>query len=217
MRVTYYLDVVSSWCHWVEPAWTELKREFGASVQFDWKIALMDATALPVSEAQELWFYRRSGTLMRAPYLLNSTWFEAGRSEYLAPNAVSQAAREMGVQDDRARLALAEAAMLSGIRVGQWEEAVNVVARSCGLEAAELSRRARSTEIDQSLRASTAEFFNSRMTVRPSFLLENSIGDRAMFSGLAVAAPIAATIRAMLSDEAGYVSYAAHHGEPPGE
>ena len=107
MRVTYYLDVVSSWCHWVEPAWTELKREFGASVQFDWKIALMDATALPVSEAQELWFYRRSGTLMRSPYLLNSTWFEAGRSEYLAPNAVSQAAREMGVQDDRARLALA--------------------------------------------------------------------------------------------------------------
>ncbi|MBI1842955.1 MAG: disulfide bond formation protein DsbA [Verrucomicrobia bacterium] len=215
MRITYYLDVVSSWCCWAEPAWAELKREFGASVQFDWKVALMDAAALPVSEAQELWFYRRSGTLMRSPRLLNSRWFEAGLKEYLAPNAVSEAARQMGIHDDCARLAIADAAMRDGVKVGRWQEAVDVAAKECSLNAAELMRRARSPEVEAAVRASTAEFHAFKMTVRPAFLLENSIGDRAMFSGIAVAAPIASTLRAMLSDAAGYASYAAHHGEPP--
>jgi hypothetical protein len=53
------------------------------------------------------------------------------------------------------------------------------------------------------------------VTQRPTFLFENSIGDHALFSGIARAEPLAAAIDALLSDEAGYVSWKAHFGDPP--
>jgi hypothetical protein len=46
-------------------------------------------------------------------------------------------------------------------------------------------------------------------------LLQDDIDDRAVFSGLVTAAPLIATIEAMLADTAAYASYAAHHGAPP--
>ena len=63
--------------------------------------------------------------------------------------------------------------------------------------------------------ATGLEFHALQVNQRPTFLLENAIGDRAVFSGLATAAPLAATIEAMLSDAAAYASHAAHFGPPP--
>jgi hypothetical protein len=42
LKITYYLDVISSWCHWSEPAWALLKGRYNGSAEFQWKIALMD-------------------------------------------------------------------------------------------------------------------------------------------------------------------------------
>ncbi len=191
MKVTYYLEVISSWCYWAEPAWAELKQRFSGKVEFGWKLALMDASGLPVSRGQCEWFYRRSGTIMRSPFMLNSGWFEPELKEYLAPNLVAEAARDFGVNDDRARLAIAAAGLREGRKVGRWEEA---------------EARARST---------TAEFHALQVTQRPTFLIENSIGDRAVFSGLVLAAPLVAAIDAMLNDAAAYASHAAHFGSAP--
>src|SRR5437870_8872290 len=82
MKMTLYLEVISSWCFWAEPAWAELKRRYAGRVEFGWKIALIDETGLPKSRAQCDWFYRRSGTIMRSPFMLNSGWFEADRKHY---------------------------------------------------------------------------------------------------------------------------------------
>jgi predicted DsbA family dithiol-disulfide isomerase len=215
MKVTLFLEVVSSWCHWVEPTWARLRAEFGDRVEFDWKVALMDPSGLPVSRAQCDWFYRRSGTLMRSPYMLNSEWFEPGLSEYLAPNLVPEAARELGIQDDRARLAIAEGAVLRGLKVADWQVSVDLAAKACDLDPEELMRLARSPEIEALCRRSTAEFHALGLRQRPAFVIENRIGDRATFSGVVAHAPLAAAIEAMLSDAAGYASYSVHHGGPP--
>src|SRR5947199_2713170 len=82
VKVTYYLEVISSWCYWAEPAWLELNRRFAGRVEFGWKIALMPAEALPVSKNQCEWFYRRSGTITRSPFMLNSGWLEPDLKEY---------------------------------------------------------------------------------------------------------------------------------------
>jgi hypothetical protein len=76
VKITYYLEVISSWCHWVEPAWAELKRRYAGRVEFGWKIAQMPLAAYPVSKRQLEWFYRRSGSIMGSPYMLSSDWFE---------------------------------------------------------------------------------------------------------------------------------------------
>src|ERR1051325_2318547 len=157
MKVTYYLEVISSWCYWAEPAWAELKQRYAGRVEFDWKLALMDATGLPVSREQCEWFYRRSGTIMRSPFMLNSGWFEPSTKEYLAPNLVAEAAKEFGATDDRVRLAIAHAALREGRKVGDWEESAAVAAGAAGLEASALLEKAKSREVEARARATTAE------------------------------------------------------------
>ncbi len=101
--ITNYLDVMSSWCFWSQPTWAELKRRYADRVEFDWKIAMMDGEGLPKSRAQEEWYYRRSGLMNRSPFMLRSDSYEPVLPEYLAPNLVAEAARDLGIKDDSER------------------------------------------------------------------------------------------------------------------
>jgi predicted DsbA family dithiol-disulfide isomerase len=215
VKITYYLEVISSWCHWAEPTWADLKRRYADRVQLEWRIALMRPEDFPASVAQTEWFYRRSGTIMQSPVMLNSGWYEEGRTDYDAPSLVAEAGRDFGVADDRIRLALAAAALVDGRKVGRMEEAVAVAARAGAVPARRLRARAESAAVRARVDASTAEFFAHRIGQRPAFVLEDGIGDKAVFSGLVRAAPLVATIEAMLADTAAYAGYAAHHGAPP--
>ncbi len=216
IRVTYYLDVISSWCFWSEPAWAELKKRYEGKAEFQWKIALLDKTGLPLSRNQEEWFYRRSGTIMCSPFMLSTAWYdEPIRAEYLAPNCVAVAARDFGIDDDRVRLALAYACLREGKQVGQWEVASEIAARAAKLDAKELLERAHSALIETRVRAETADFHLLQVTQRPTFVFDTEIGDRAVFSGFARLAPLTSALEAMLDDAEAYTSFAAHFGAPP--
>ncbi|HAV62323.1 MAG TPA: disulfide bond formation protein DsbA [Verrucomicrobiales bacterium] len=215
VKLTYYLDLISSWCFYAEPMYAELKRRYPDQVEFGWQIALIGAEGLPATKEHEEWFYRRSGPIVRWPYMLNADWVEPGCKEYLAPNLVAEAARELGAADDRVRLALARAAMVDGLKLGRLEVAVEVGARAGDLAVEELRKLAGSPAIEQRVRQSTAAFHALKVNQRPAFLLESDIGDRAVFSGLVVAGPLTATLDAMLHDSAAYRSHRAHFGAPP--
>jgi hypothetical protein len=229
MKVTYYLEVISSWCYWAEPTWKELQARYAGRVEFDWKIALMQRGDYPVSRAQCDWFYRRSGMLVRSPFMLNSAWLEPYR-EGLFPAAsyVAEAGQEFGITGDELRLALAHAADREGLQVASMEPALDVAvkaAESGVLGAAtrlrhasarqELRARAESPEVAQRIAASTKEFFDHQVNQRPAFILTDEIGDKVVFSGLVRIEPLAATIEAMLDDLVGYRAHSAHFGEPP--
>ena len=215
MKITYYLEVISSWCHWAEPAWAELKRCYGDRGAFEWKIALMPAEAYPVSRAQCDWFYRRSGSITRSPYMLNSGWLEPDMKQYLVPNYVAEAAKELGATDDRVRLALAQAAVKDGKKVGQWDVAIEIASQASGLDPSKLKSSAQSENVAAICQASTEEFHALQVSQRPTFLLQNAIGDRAMFSGLVRVEPLVAAAEALLADEAAYASWKVHFGDPP--
>jgi predicted DsbA family dithiol-disulfide isomerase len=217
LRVTYYLEVLSSWCYWAEPAWAELKRRFSGQVVFGWKIALMPAEAFPKSREQCEWFYRRSGSIVRSPFMLNSGWFEPGQQQYLPPNYLAEAARDFGVSDDRVRLALSHAAVLEGKKIGQWDVALSIAADAAQVNPAKLLERAKSREVANRCEKTTEEFRALQVTQRPTFLIENAIGDRAVFSGIVRVEPLSAAIDALLQDQAAYQSWEAHFGQPPGQ
>jgi len=143
ITVTDYLDVVSSWCFWSEPTWAELKKRYEDRVQFQWKIALMDPSGLPTSREQEQWFYRRSGMMMRSPFMLNTDWYDPSLPEWLAPNCVADAAKDFGFTDDRVRLALAHAALREGKKIGDWNVAAQTGAEASGIDTGKLLERAR--------------------------------------------------------------------------
>ncbi len=217
MKITYYLEVLSSWCHWAEPAWTELKRRYEGRVQFDWRIALMNPGDFPVSRDQCDWFYRRSGgTAMHSGYMLNSGWFEASRKgRYHAPNLVAEAARDFGASGDAVRLALTEAAVRDGRKIGAIGEAVAVAAKAGRINPKKLLAHAESAAVSARANASTAEFHALQITQRPAFVIEDPIGDKAVFSGLVRVEPLAAAIEAMLADTAAYAAHRAHYGDTP--
>jgi predicted DsbA family dithiol-disulfide isomerase len=217
MKVTYYLEVLSSWCHWVEPTWAELKQRYAGRAEFEWRIALMRHEDFPVSRAQCDWFYRRSGgTVMRSQVMLNSGWFEEARKgDYSSPNLVAEAARDFGFTDDRVRLAISRAALAEGRKVGDMAVAAAAASKACGVPARKLAARAETAAVVARVQASTAEFHAHRITQRPAFVLEDAIGDKAVFSGLVRIEPLAAAVDAMLSDTAAYAAHAAHHGAPP--
>jgi predicted DsbA family dithiol-disulfide isomerase len=215
LKITYYLDVASSWCFLAEPAWAALKERYKGRVDFDWKIALMDATSLPTSREQLGWFYRRSGMMMRSPFMLRTEWLEPGAAEYPVRNFVAEAARDLGVTDDRVRLALATAVLRDGKVADKWEVAAEIGAQAGGLDHGKLLEHARAPAVEARVRASTADFHELKVTQRPTFVIDSEIGDRAVFSGFAKLPPLVAVVDAMLEDIAAYESHAAHFGMPP--
>ncbi|AOS43242.1 DSBA-like thioredoxin domain protein [Lacunisphaera limnophila] len=217
MKITYYVEVLSSWCHWVEPVWVELKRRYAGRAEFEWKIALMRPEDFPASLAQCEWFYQRSGgTVMHSPYRLNSGWFEAARKgDYTAPNLVAEAAKDFGFTGDEIRLAIAHAALREGQKVGDLATAVKVAAKAGRMEVKKLQKAAESNLVKDRVATSTADFLAHQLTQRPAFVLTDAIGDKAVFSGLVQLEPLAATIDAMLADTAAYAAHKVHFGEPP--
>jgi predicted DsbA family dithiol-disulfide isomerase len=229
MKVTYYLEILSSWCSYVEPVWAELKRRYAGRAEFAWRIALMNPEDYPASRAQCDWFYRRSGgTVMHTPHMLNSGWFEAARKgHYEAPSLVAEAGRDFGFEGDEIRLALAHAGLREGRKIGDLAVAVEVAAkagtrlRQTGATARQeidprkLRKAAESKAVKDRVAASTADFHAHQINQRPAFVLTDAIGDKAVFSGLVRIEPLAATIDAMLADTAAYAAHAAHHGAPP--
>jgi predicted DsbA family dithiol-disulfide isomerase len=218
MKVTYYLEVISSWCFWGEPMWAELKRRYKGRAEFAWKIAKMQPGDWPATRAQTEWYYRRSGTVMRSPFMLNSGWWEPlAPGAYPAASYVAEAAKDFGFTGDEIRLALSHAGDREGRKIGRMEVAVAVAVQAGGkkLKARQLRARAESPEVAARIEASTQEFFSHQITQRPAFVLEDAIGDKAIFSGLVRIEPLAAAIDAMLADTAAYASYRAHFGPPP--
>lgn len=217
MKVTYFFEAFSSWCYWAEPAWAELKRRYAGRVDFEWKIAAMNPEDFPASREQCDWFYRRSGgTCMRSPFMLNSGWVEPEREgHYEAANLVIEAARDFGFHGDEVRLAVLHAILREGAKCGDMTTAVGVAAKAGKIDPAKLRAAAESPAVKARVETSTKEFFSYQISQRPSFLLTDAIGDKAVFSGLVHLEPLEATIDAMLKDEAAYAAHAAHFGAPP--
>jgi predicted DsbA family dithiol-disulfide isomerase len=216
MKVTYYVEVASSWCYWSEPMWAELKRRYAGRAEFAWKIAQMEKADYPLSREQCDWYYRRSGMVMRSPFMLNSGWLEPVTEEKIvAANLVAEAAREFGFEGDEIRLALSRAGEREGKKILQMEVAVQIAAAAGKIDVNKLRKAAESESVRERVEASTREFFAHQVTQRPAFVLEDTIGDKAIFSGLVRIEPLATTIDAMLADVAAYAAHAAHFGSAP--
>jgi predicted DsbA family dithiol-disulfide isomerase len=153
--------------------------------------------------------------IMRSPFMLRSEWCEHTEAEFIAPNAIAEAGKDFGFKDDRIRLAIAHAALREGKKIGDWSVSIEAVANAVEVDEKKLLERAKSPQIEQRIRATTAEFHALQVTQRPTFVIDTTIGDRAVFSGLVRLEPLAATIDGMLDDAVSYAAHKAHFGDPP--
>ena len=173
----------------------------------------MDPSGIPGSPEACDAFYRRSGLIAQATHRLSSAWLAHGVHDSAAPNLVAEAARDLGATDDRARLALAHAALLHGRPVHPIQEAARIAAQATGLDADLLAAHAGTEAVRQRIRETTGEFHQLGATQRPTFVLENDIGDRAILSGLHRPEPLVAALDALLADSLAFASWQAQYGD----
>ena len=114
-------------------------------------------------------------------------------------NMSAEAARALGVADSRVRRSVARAALIEGKPAGRRECAIELTAQAAGLNAADIDRKMREPSIAERIAATTKEFDDLKLPQRPSFLLRNTSGDMAVFSGLYTFEAIDAAVNEMLN------------------
>jgi predicted DsbA family dithiol-disulfide isomerase len=201
VKVTAFTDVLSHWCLAAWPAVEAVAEAIGRE-NVELAFAPVESGLDDVTAEQEAWFYRR-GTLaydMR----LRSDWYERAGTTTAYANAAVVAAVALGGDPFATTVATMRAAMVDGKLLGRRNVAIATVAEIAGLSAAELERAVDSKAVAESIRDGTERLRACGCAERPSFLLENAIGDRVVMQGVWQTRPLLAALDALRSDEEAY-------------
>jgi predicted DsbA family dithiol-disulfide isomerase len=213
VKLFYYLDVMSSWCFYSEPQLERLRKKYGARLMYDWRISLVTENQPGGNTREQVeWFYKRSGSI--SGIHLNPDWNQ-GPHTTLDANLAAEAARELGFTDDKARLALARAALVEGLPIYHKTVAADVVAAVTGIEPGRIVTLMDSPTLKERIKQAGEEFASFHIDQRPAFVLRSSIGDTAIFSGIWRFEPLDVTIGSMLHDVDEYTKFAANNPPQP--
>lgn len=179
----YYLDVLSSWCHVADYAVERIEAVYGDRVRLDWRIAqLFDYGPLPYSQNDLKWYYGRTAKMTGVQ--LNQAWHDSPDTTTKYANRAAEAARVLGAAGSKVRRGLSRAALLDGKKIGRRDEAIAHAARLSGFPAERIAELMDSEQVTQRIAQTTQEFNDLALPQLPSFVMRNTSGDLAVFSGL---------------------------------
>jgi predicted DsbA family dithiol-disulfide isomerase len=166
------------------------------------KIALIiDGKPMDAGLEQEKWYYDRCDSVTGRRF--NHQWIEKSGQTTWVPNAVIQAAENLG-QGDAVREVLKSEGLMEGKPFLRLEVAIELAAKATGISQAELTNAVNDEKTVNAIKASTAEFSLLPANQRPTFLLRSNIEDTALLSRIYRPEPVFAAIEAMISDEDAY-------------
>lgn len=183
VEIIYYVDVLSSWCFVADRALEQIEEKYGDAVRLDWRIAqLNDSGPLPYTREALEWYYARTARMTGVQ--LNAAWHDSPETTTKHANTAAEAVRALGAADSRVRRALARAALIEGKALGRRDAALAEASRLSGYPAQRLAELMDSPQIVQRIAQTTQEFNDLALPQRPSFVMRNTSGDLAVFSGL---------------------------------
>lgn len=181
--VIFYLDVLSSWCHIADRAIEQVEAKYGQSVRLDWRIAqLFDYGPLPFSQEQFAWYYARTAKITGVQ--LNPAWHDSAETATVYANQAAEAARALGAAGSRVRRDLSRAAVMDGKPLGRRQAAIEETARISGFAAERIAQMMDSPDVKRRIAQTTQEFKDLALPQLPSFVMRNTSGDLAVFSGI---------------------------------
>jgi predicted DsbA family dithiol-disulfide isomerase len=179
----FYLDVLSSWCYVADRAVEQIQRKYGDEVRLDWRIAqLFNAGPLPYDRDALVWYYARTAKMTGVQ--LNHAWHSAPDTTTKYANQAAEAVRALGTSDSTVRRGLSRAALIDGKPLGVRDAAIEEAARLSGFPAARIAEMMDSPQIAQRIAQTTQEYKDLALPQLPSFVMRNTSGDLAVFSGL---------------------------------
>lgn len=210
LKLTYYLDVLSSWCFAAESSLARLREDLGRRLDVEWRIAyLFGGGRMGYAPATSAWQYRRLKSVSGVE--LNPAWRESADDTTWFANLATEAARGLGIEDDRVRLAMARAAMIDGRHVGRKDIALHVAAQASGLRPADLEREMDAPRTEQRMHLTTQSYKALGLQVQPAFVFRNDIEDTAILSGLFRYETLRSCGEEMLAADDGYAAFSAAH------
>ncbi|MBV9438968.1 MAG: DsbA family protein [Candidatus Eremiobacteraeota bacterium] len=203
MTVTVFLDVLSHWCYAAQPAVAALQRTLADDMHLEIRFApVFDGGAIDYSAELYEWFYRRGAGAYGTQ--LDANWRGGTVTSSRDANAAVAAAIALGADPQ----AVSESFMREVMRDGQplftEDAAARSVAAGAALPLERVLRTMRSDEIADELRAANARLAEIGCAERPSWLMVNDNGDRAVLQGVWQAEAILPLARALLEDERAY-------------
>lgn len=200
LSLTHYLYVLSSWSFCVEPPVKHILQTYGERIRYTWKLAHADYDGHgPYKRDQLEYYYERLEAITGQRFTLD-WWFEG--YDALIPDRIAEAARTLGATGNDVRLALSHAALVDGLQITRPEVGIEIAATTAELDPAQLDAEFGSERPMQTLANAKAEWLALGLGQRPTFVLTNEIGDKALFSGIWQSQPLIRTVEAMLSDDA---------------
>ena len=197
VEIVYYLDVLSSWCCVADRALERIEEKYAGHVLLDWRIAqLFDGGPLPYSREDLRWYYARTAKMTGVQ--LSDAWHDSPESTTKFANQAAEAARALGAADSRVRRGLSRAAMLEGEPLGRRDVAVREAARLSGFAPERIAELMEAPHVLQRIAQATQEYRDLALPQLPSFVMRNTTGDLAVFSGLYTFESLDAAIGEML-------------------
>jgi predicted DsbA family dithiol-disulfide isomerase len=208
VKITFYYDVCSQWSYFGDLTLDRLRDKYGADLDVEWQIAMVkDGEAIGYTPEALGWMYRRSESI--AGIAVTSRWIR-GNDRTLYANLAVAAAQQLGHD---VRRQVAEAILLRGEPMGSREGAIDAVSRMLAVSPDRLEAEMRIAEPD--VRKSTQEFRGLPVTVVPTFLIRNEIGDTALLSGLYEFETLDRVVAEMLRAERKYAEFGLANAPPP--
>jgi len=204
VKLTYFVDVLSSWCLIAEDAVDRVRREFGERLDYEWRIASLRDSLDYTREMLEF-YYRRTNAVTGT--MLNPVWLEGREDGPKWADLAAEAARGLGCVDDRVRLALARGAMNDGLHMSKREVCVEAAAKAGGLKPADIERAMDDPQTAARIKASSDAFDAYNVPVRPTFVVRNPIGDAYVLSGCWRYELLGHAIRDAISDADIYATF----------
>lgn len=179
----YYIDVLSSWCYVADRAVERILDKYGNDVRLDWRIAqLFDAGPLPYTREALVWYYARTEKMTGVQ--LNDAWHASVDTTTKYANQAAEAARALGAADSKVRRGLSHAALIGGKPLGKRDVAIEEAARLGGFPEERIAEMMESAQVAQRIAQTTQEYKDLALPQLPSFVMRNTSGDLAVFSGL---------------------------------
>ncbi len=200
MLATVFIDVLSHWCLAAVPGMRAL-----ADLTPNLEIVfapLNDGGPNGNTADEERWFYKRGA--MAYGREMRSDWCEGPQTRTWFANAIAYVGGEISGDPLRTTHAVMSAALEQGRLLGRADECFEFMGKYVGKTASEIAKRVKDPKVEQALHDGNRRLAALSADERPTFYLENEIGDKVLLKGMWHKELVAAAGLALLHDQRAY-------------
>jgi predicted DsbA family dithiol-disulfide isomerase len=208
VSIQYFIDVLSQWCLISDRALLSIRMQYADCLPIRYRFVPMSGREPIYVDAEGQRKAHERSAFMTG--VRTTQWLQSVPQSTWQANAAVIASAELGVDIERARHAVSHAALHGAAPFGDDGATSKFLASRFGLDVGAVEEQMEGAVVRARM-ADDAEAFNRYgLSLRPSFVLENEIGDWTIINGGHREALLMNAVSSLLIDGTGYDWFARH-------